>query len=127
MYNETRVQHVLGMGTTTHDFNCWGATQFVANGSNTLSWVEYSDMHEWLTTQFEPIPKGTQKEGDIVALFSGDKDHLRLVHTAYQVGTNRYVHKLGSNRARLETLKGVLKAYADVANGYVFLRSKKCV
>lgn len=119
-----RVQHVLGMANThTADFNCWGATMFIAQSTPTLKWVEYSDMHEWLTKNFSPIAKADHHEGDIVALFSGDKDHLRLVHTAYCVERGKYVHKLGRNVARLETLNRVLKSYADEASGYVFLRS----
>jgi hypothetical protein len=125
MYNETRVQHVLNMGTHTQDFNCWGATKFIADPETpTLAWVEHDAMGDWLTENFSPIPKKDVKEGDIVALFSPD---MRLVHTAYCVGPNRFVHKMGSNVARLETLNRVLKEYSRQAQKYIFVRSKSCV
>jgi len=122
----TRVQHVLGMANThTQDFNCWGATRFIANGSDHLEWVDYDAMGEWLTSNYSPIPKTQVQEGDIVALFSPD---MRLVHTAYCVEKNRYVHKIGQNVARLETLNGVLKTYARQAERYIFLRRNElCV
>lgn len=122
-----RVQHVLGMGTQTTDFNCWGATMFLANASPTLGWVDYNDMGEWIKSNLTPIRKHQARQGDILALFSGDKDHLRLVHTAYKVGPNQYVHKMGRNVARLETLAGVLGEYRRQSSGYVFLRSNQCV
>lgn len=122
MYNETRVQHVLGMGTRTQDFNCWGATKFIANGSPTLAWVEYDEMGKWLQENYSPIKRTQAREGDIVALFNKSDDHLRLIHTAYNAGNSKYVHKVGSNVARLESLKNVLRTYADSANAFVFLR-----
>lgn len=130
-----RVQHVLGMANDmTDDFNCWGATMFIADPTvPTLGWVDYEGMHEWITTKLEPIERKQAKEGDIVALFARDEkaETMRLIHTAYCVEPNRYVHKLGQNVARLETLNKVLKSYAREANGFVFLRvtqrSKSCV
>lgn len=120
-----RVEHVLGMANDrTDDFNCWGATMFIAHGADHLEWVDYHNMSEWLMTNYEPISKKEVKEGDIVALFDEDK---HLIHTAYCVEPNRYVHKLGRNVARLETLNKVLRSYARDLNGYVFLRSKSCV
>lgn len=126
MYNETRVQHVLSMGTKTQDFNCWGATKFIAGGSSRLEWVDHNAMGEWLTENFTPIKRSQVKEGDIVALFSPE---MRLVHTAYNAGNNKYVHKLGQNVAKLESLNGVLKAYARHAEKFIFLRqrSNTCV
>lgn len=126
MYNETRVQHVLSMGTRTQDFNCWGATKFIADPDTpTLKWVEYDEMGEWLTKNFSPIKKSQAKEGDIVALFTKE---MRLIHTAYNAGNKKYVHKLGQNVARLEPLSKVLKSYAEHGlEGYVFLRSNTCV
>lgn len=125
MYNETRVQHVLSMGTKTQDFNCWGATKFMADHDTpTLSWVSYNDMGEWIQNNFSPIRRSEVKEGDIVALFTKE---MRLIHTAYCVEFNKYVHKLGQNVAKLETLNRVLQAYAPHGlNGFVFLRSNKC-
>lgn len=121
-----RVQHVLGMANThTQDFNCWGATKFIADPNTThLEWVGKHDMQDWLMSNYEPIPRTNVREGDIVALFSGDKDHLELIHTAYCVERNRYVHKLGQNVARLETLQRVLKSYARSTQHYVFLRER---
>lgn len=126
MYNETRVQHVLGMANdSTDDFNCWGATKFIADpNTSTLSWVDHDAMGEWLTENYTPIPRKDHKEGDIVALFSSG---MRLVHTAYCVGPNRYVHKMGRNVARLETLNRVLKEYGRQAEKYIFVRSNLCV
>lgn len=125
MYNETRVQHVLSMGTRTQDFNCWGATKFIADSDTpTLRWVDYDEMGEWLTKNFFPIKKKQAKEGDIVALFTKD---MRLIHTAYNAGSGKYVHKLGQNVARLEPLSKVLEAYSNHGlDGYVFLRSNTC-
>jgi hypothetical protein len=125
MYNN-RVQHVLGMANThTQDFNCWGATMFIAHGQDHLEWVENDAMGEWLTSNYTPIAKSKHQEGDIVALFSPD---MRLVHTAYCVERGRYVHKIGQNVARLETLNGVLKTYARQAERYIFLRRNElCV
>lgn len=125
MFNETRVQHVLSMGTKTQDFNCWGATKFIANGSPTLAWVDHNAMSEWLQENYRPIKRTEVREGDIVALFAKNDDYLRLVHTAYCVAKNKYVHKVGSNVARLESLKEVLRTYADNANAFVFLRSNE--
>lgn len=123
-----RVQHVLGMGTQTDDFNCWGATMFLADPTvPTLDWVNYGDMHKWVTTNLTPIKRHQVREGDILALFSGDKDHLRLVHTAYALGGNQYVHKMGRNVARLETFNKVLGEYERQTSGYIFLRSNQCV
>jgi hypothetical protein len=120
-----RVQHVLSMGTRTDDFNCWGATQFIANATPTLSWVDNDAMSEWITSNYTPIAKKDVQEGDIVVLFSPD---MRLVHTAYAVGDNLYVHKLGRNVARLETLNKVLKSYAREAEKYIFVRRNElCV
>lgn len=126
MYNDTRVQHVLGMGTRTHDFNCWGATKFIADPKTpTLAWVEYDEMGEWLRANYRPIKRTEVREGDIVALFDKGDDYIRLIHTAYCVGNSKYVHKVGSNVARLESLKAVLKTYADSANAFVFFRRKE--
>ena len=124
MYNETRVQHVLSMGTKTQDFNCWGATKFIADHDTPhLEWVSYNDMGEWIHNNFSPIKRTEVKAGDIVALFTPE---MKLVHTAYYVGNKKYVHKLGQNVAKLEGLNGVLKSYARHADGFVFLRSKTC-
>lgn len=123
----TRVQHVLGMANThTQDFNCWGATRFIADpNTHILEWVDYDAMGEWLTSNYTPIAKREHREGDIVALFSPE---MRLVHTAYCVDRNRYVHKIGQNVAKLETLNGVLKTYARQAERYIFLRRNElCV
>lgn len=122
--NQTRVGHVLGMANThTQDFNCWGATKFIADPTSThLEWVDNNTMGKWLTENFTPIPRSKHKEGDIVALFSPE---MRLVHTAYCVDRNKYVHKLGQNVARLETLNGVLKAYSRNAEKFIFLRSNE--
>ena len=120
-----RVEHVLGMANTrTQDFNCWGATKFVAKASDHLEWVEKHDMSEWLQSNYSPIPRTKVQEGDIVALFSPD---MELVHTAYAVTPKLYVHKVGQNVARLEKLNGVLKTYARQAEKYIFLRSNQCV
>lgn len=121
-----RVQHVLGMANErTDDFNCWGATQFIAHATPTLGWVDNDAMSEWITQNYTPIPKKDVQEGDIVVLFSPD---MRLVHTAYCVEPNRYVHKLGRNVARLETLNKVLKSYAREAEKYIFVRRNElCV
>lgn len=122
-----RVQHVLGMANThTDDFNCWGATQFIAGGQDHLEWVDNEAMSEWLQSNYQPIPKTAVQEGDIVALFSGDKEHLRLIHTAYAVDKSHFVHKLGRNVARLESLNKVLRSYAREVNHYVFLRRTQC-
>lgn len=124
-----RVEHVLCMGNDrTDDFNCWGATKFIADPSTShLEWVDNQTMSQWLQSRYKPIPKNSVQEGDIVALFSGDKEHLRLIHTAYCVERDLYVHKLGRNVARLEDLKKVLLSYAVQTNHYVFLRRKECV
>jgi cell wall-associated NlpC family hydrolase len=121
-----RVEHVLGMANTrTDDFNCWGATLFIANGTSSLSWVDDRTMGEWLMQNCKPIPRSSLREGDIVALF---RDKRKLVHTAYYVGDNKFVHKLGRNVARLEPLSRVLKEYSDSANGYIFFRKEEvCV
>lgn len=120
-----RVQHVLGMANErTDDFNCWGATMFIARGSDHLEWVDNEPMSEWLMTNYEPIRRKDVKEGDIVALFSSD---MRLIHTAYALGDNHYVHKLGRNVARLETLNKVLRSYARDCEKFIFLRRNQCV
>lgn len=83
-------------------------------------------MGEWLQANYKPIKRTQVREGDIVALFYKDGgDNLRLIHTAYSVGGGKYVHKVGSNVARLESLRNVLKTYAANANAFVFLRRKE--
>jgi hypothetical protein len=119
-----RVEHVLGMGTRTQDFNCWGATMFIAHGSDHLEWVEHNAMGEWLKANYTPIKRKDVAEGDIVALFDEEK---HLIHTAYALGEGKYVHKVGQNVARLEPLQRVLRTYARELHGFVFLRSKSCV
>lgn len=125
--SRTRVDHVLNMaGSSTRDFNCWGATMFIEQAKDRLGWVDNPEISMWLQTDFEPIKKEQIKEGDILALFDADekKERLHLVHTAVYIGNKKFVHKLGQNRAQVDILKGVLKEYAYCGNSYVFLRYK---
>lgn len=120
-----RVQHVLSMGTRTDDFNCWGATQFIAQATPTLKWVDHNTMGRWLADNYSPVRKSHVREGDIVALFDED---MHLIHTAYYIGGGKYVHKLGRNVARLESLNKVLASYQRETKKYIFLRKEaKCV
>ena len=129
--NQSRVKHVLGMANEhTDDFNCWGATKFIADPNTPiLEWVDHNAMTEWLISNYKPIHRTEVREGDIVALFSGDEpESMRLVHTAFCVEKNRFVHKMGRNVARLETLNRVLKEYSRQADKFIFVRRNElCV
>ena len=125
--SRTRVDHVLNMaGSSTQDFNCWGATMFIEQAKDRLGWVENPEISQWLQTDFEPIKKEDIEQGDILALFDADekKERLHLVHTAVYIGDKKFVHKLGQNKAQIDVLKEVLKHYAYCGNSYVFLRYK---
>lgn len=112
-----RVDHVLGMAPTrTDDFNCWGATRYIADPSvRHLEWCDHNTTLRWLKDNYTPVKKG--QPHDIVALFDA---HKHLLHTAYRVGPNKYVHKLGRNVARVDTLAKVLRAYNP--DGYIFFK-----
>lgn len=127
MLSQTRVDHVLNMaGSSTRDFNCWGATMFIEQSKDRLGWVDNYEISQWLTDEFEPIKKNEVQQGDVLALFDTNKEKERmvLVHTAVSLGNGKFVHKLGQNRAQIDTLKGVLKEYAYCGNSFVFLRTK---
>lgn len=125
--SRTRVDHVLNMaGSSTQDFNCWGATMFIEQAKDRLGWVENPEISEWIQDDFKPIKKEELQEGDVLALFDKDEQLQRacLVHTAVYVGDKKFVHKLGQRQAQIDNLKGVLKNYAYCGNSYAFMRFK---
>ena len=127
MVSQTRVDHVLNMaGSSTRDFNCWGATMFIEQAKDRLGWVENQEIGEWLQDNYLPIDKAKVQQGDILALFDRDEvaKCLHLVHTAVCIGGGRYVHKIGQNKAQTDNLRGVLQHYAFCGNSYAFMRLK---
>jgi hypothetical protein len=127
MLSLTRVDHVLNMaGSYTQDFNCWGATMFIEQAKDRLGWVENPEISDWIQNEFEPIKKQAVEVGDVLCLFDTNKElkRMHLVHTAVCVGKNKFVHKLGQNRAQTDNLRGVLQHYAYCGNSYVFMRFK---
>lgn len=130
MMSPTRVDHVLNMaGSSTQDFNCWGATMFIEQAKDRLGWVENQEISEWIQNDFEPIKKNAVREGDVLCLFDTDKEkeRMRLVHTAVCVGNGNFVHKLGQNRAQTDKLKGVLQHYVYAGNSFIFMRLKGAI
>lgn len=128
MLSDIRIEHVLGMGNgSTSDYNCWGATMFLVGAKDNLAWVEQIEIGEWLVDNTQPVKRTDIRAGDILALFdrSDEKERMSLVHTAVCVGNGKFLHKLGQQRATLDTQRGVIKHYQRCSNGMAILRIKE--
>lgn len=126
MLSNTRIEHVLGMGSTfTQDYNCWGATMFVLGAKDHLTWVDNPEISDWLMANCEPVKR--PQIGDVLGLFYKDdaKKIARLMHTAVYIGNGRYLHKLGQQKAVVEPLAKVIAHYRNVTNSKLMFRPKE--